>query len=75
MKVRFLGVSNSDDCELVFVDEKGNEYSLFTDERSKGVLGLNPDFWDSFYFCENVFVEYSERDSKKIVSKIKSYKK
>lgn len=72
--VKFKETNPNDKAELVFSDDKGNEYCLFSDSRGRGVEGINPDFWDKFFFCKKVVVDYvSDRDRRKI-TKVISYK-
>jgi len=71
--ILFKGASSSDPYELIFVDRNGKEYSLYTDDRSKSVGGLTPGFWDSFYTSKKINIDYIEKESKRIVSKIYSY--
>ena len=75
MQVVFKEASSRDDNELIFVDKFGSEYALFTDTRNKEVVGLTPDFWDSFYFCKKINIDYIEIDNKKVISNILTYKK
>ncbi|QFT56074.1 hypothetical protein FIU95_16115 [Microbulbifer sp. THAF38] len=73
-KVKFKKVSPADSSELLFFDDKGNEYSLFTDSRVREVVGVNPDFWDKFYFCKSIIVDYVLEGRSRKITKVISYK-
>lgn len=72
--VTFNKVNPSDTDEYIFTDRGGNNYYLYTDSRARDVQGLNPDFWDKFYFCKKIVVDYKNDESKNKITKIVSYK-
>lgn len=72
--VTFKEVNSNDPIEYVFQDKKGAMYSLYTDSRATDVQGLTPDFWDKFYFCKRIVVDYHLVENKNYITKIISYK-
>ena len=72
--VKFSNVNTLDDSDYLFVDDRGEKYHLFNDLRGKEVQNITPDFWDKFYFCKQIKVEYVNKGGKNIINKIVSYK-
>ncbi len=72
--VTFKEVNPSDPDEYIFQDSTGVCYALYTDARGRGVKGVNPDFWDKFFSCKKIVIDYSTSGDKRNISKIISYK-
>lgn len=73
-KVKFIEVNTEDSSDYIFADSSGVKYHLYSDERSRDVSGISPDFWDKFYFCKKIDINYLTMDDAFIISKINSYK-
>lgn len=73
--VKFSCMDPVNDAVYVFKDSDNNRYSLYVDGSKGAVAGLNPDFYDSFYFSDSIKVEYRLIDGERVVTKILSYKK
>ena len=73
-EVKFFEVNTVDSSDYVFVDKAGMKYHLFNDARGRDVQNITPDFWDKFFFCKSVKVEFSSKDGGNIINKIVSYK-
>jgi hypothetical protein len=72
--VKFLEVNPLDGSDYIFNDKDGGIYHLYNDARGKEVQKMTPDFWDKFYFCESIKIDYINNDGANIVNKIISYK-
>lgn len=72
--VKFKEVSPDDSSEYVFVDKMGDEYFLYSDSRGSETTGVSPNFWDKFYFCEKININYKTEINKKLISKINHFK-
>lgn len=72
--VIFLEVNSSDSSDYIFVDKNKNQYHLFNDSRGKDVKNITPDFWDKFFFCKSIKIDYLSNNDSKIISRIISYK-
>jgi len=73
-EVKFVEVNSSDSSDYIFGDKSGGKYHLFNDARGKSVENVTPDFWDKFYFCQSIKIDYSQKDGLKVINKIISYK-
>ncbi|TNI65301.1 hypothetical protein [Aeromonas media] len=67
--VRFL---NSEGGVYVFVDEGGDNYYLDVDDIN--LKGVNKNFFDSFYFCKKIKVLFREKDGRKLITEVVSFK-
>lgn len=72
--VKFETVDKEDSCDYVFVDSNNKKYHLFSDGRGPNVAGISPDFWDKFFFCERINVDYHEKEGVRLINKVISYK-
>ncbi|MEM5549083.1 hypothetical protein [Pseudoalteromonas fuliginea] len=71
--IKFSLVNPNDECDLIFIDNEKNKYHIFTDERGRNIQNIDKDFWDKFFFCKLIKVEY-QGEQKRIVTRIISYK-
>lgn len=72
-KIKFSSVNPNDEYDYIFTDFDKNKYHIYSDERGIGIKGINKDFWDKFFFCESIIVEYKGNE-KRLVTRIISYK-
>ncbi|WP_077342369.1 hypothetical protein [Pseudocolwellia agarivorans] len=73
-KVKFFEVNLQDSSDYIFVDEANRKYHLFNDARAHGIKNVTPDFWDKFFFCETIIIEFTDKNGKNIINKVVSYK-
>lgn len=67
--VRFL---NGEGGVYVFVDEGGDNYYLDIDDVN--VKGVSKNFFDSFYFCKEIRVLFREKDGRRLITEVVSFK-
>lgn len=72
--VNFKEVDKDDSCDYVFVDSRNNKYHMFSDGRGHGIAGASPDFWDEFYFCEEIIVDYHDDEGIRVINRVFYYK-
>ncbi|QMV14605.1 hypothetical protein [Vibrio spartinae] len=72
--VFFKCVSDEDSCEYIFQNTAGEEFCLYSDSRGHLTKNITPHFWDSFYFCKKIKIEYKSLDGKNLITKVVSYK-
>jgi hypothetical protein len=72
--VFFKCTNDKDSSEYIFKNTMGEEFYLYSDSRGSLATNITPHFWDSFYFCKNIKIEYKDIDGKNIITKIISYK-
>jgi hypothetical protein len=73
-EVKFVAVNSLDGSDYIFSDDSGKNYHLYNDSRGREVKNMTPDFWDKFYFCNNIKIEYVQIDGINVINKIISYK-
>jgi len=71
--VKFKEVSPDDSNEYIFVDKKGGEYLLYSDSRSCETTGVSSNFWDKFYFCEKININYKTETNKRLITGINHF--
>ncbi len=72
--VKFKEVNPNDPNEFTFIDNGGDEYYLYSDKRGSEVKGTSPDFWDKFYFCESINVNFKIDEGVRKIIRIIRYK-
>lgn len=72
--VKFSEVNESDSSDYIFVDNANKKYHLFNDTRGREVQNITPDFWDKFFFCKSIKIEFTIKDGENLINKIISYK-
>jgi len=73
-EVKFVEVNSSDSSDYIFGDKSGGKYHLFNDARGKRVKNITSDFWDKFYFCRGIKIDYTQKNGVNVIDRIISYK-
>ncbi|KKD60871.1 hypothetical protein RN22_09010 [Grimontia sp. AD028] len=69
-KIKFSRVNPADDCDYIFIDDRYNEYHLYSDFRNGEIEGVDPGFWEHFYTAKSIEILYINENDSRIIRKV-----
>lgn len=71
MTIVKFGKLGSNENEYIFTDSNSNEYILYSEFKFGEVLGVDPFFWENFYFCNKIEISYVTNNEVRVITRVK----